>query len=168
MAQTTIESGGGVGIHAFYHICQEGKLVATMTRHSSYRTPWTVYSFPYSRKLATLSKDINVARERVASLTYPTPAEQYEADCQDIARIRREKMEHAHGAHIVALSRAMLDGSNSARAELADLYEKIDRESVDRSDVHPRYRLGNNWTHQDLHNWGYFPLPPERLHEEAA
>ena len=125
MAQTTIESGGGVGIHAFYHICQEGKLVATMTRHSSYRTPWTVYSFPYSRKLATLSKDINVARERVASLTYPTPAEQYEADCQDIARIRREKMEHAHGAHIVALSRAMLDGSNSARAELADLYEKF-------------------------------------------
>jgi len=150
----TVRQAKGVGIHAIYAVERDGERVANIERFGP-RHPWKITSH-YGVVLGSAG-DIDAARNKALSLHYPSSAELYERACQGIEAMRREKAERDHASDIVRLTRAMLDGSNSARGDLEALFAKIDNAAKDRTDTGPKFD-GTAW---HGHSWGYYPEPPE-------
>lgn len=136
----TVETSSGVGIHARYAIKQDGKLVATMDRGSSYRQPWTVYSAHYRESLGGLSKDINLAKDRAKTMQYPTAQEVYETICQRTETNRRNWMERQKAHAFAELAREAAAGSNSAIDRIIELSRAIEVYAKDRSDTDEKRR----------------------------
>jgi len=147
----------GVGMRATYVVFRDGKPVATISRFSA-RTGWKITSIHYGHHLGGGS-NIDDAREAAQSIYYPDPHVLYEEICQNVENHRRISLEAIHTRDFVRLSREIIAGSNSARAELEQLIHNIDAEARDRSDTGPIWNRTEGYTWQ--HGHGYFPLPPD-------
>ncbi len=151
----TIKHQRGVGARSHHNVYQDGKHVGWISRFSA-RTGWEIQSVHYGRTLAR-SKSLEGARQRALEISYPSVEEEYEISCRQIEAARRAAIERQLAPEIIAASRALLAGSNSAHDTLKALIAKVDDYATNRA------------ANTSAEQWGQrFPTPPETSGSHAS
>lgn len=134
---TTFDHLGGVGIHARWAVLREGRRIGFIDRHSSQRGGWHIEGH-YGRTIKDtdgrecICRTLDATKRWAETLRFPTAAQVYEEICAEVEGARREHLIALSAQTFARLAREMLGGSNSARDDMANLLDEIERLAKDR------------------------------------
>lgn len=155
----SVEHIGGVGANTRYRVMQNGQRVATISRYG--------IDGYYGLKIAS-PPSLTAARELARTLTYPTVEEAYERTCETVYRHRLRALEKHFTHRIAAFARQTIDGSNSGRAELANLLDEIEKVARDRlHSTEVKYQR-EVVAGEEIHSLMKYPKTPDEYRAELA